>query len=204
VLDDGFQHLRLRRDIDIVTLDGSVGFGNGRVLPSGPLREGLSALANADAIGVLDGPLSDADEELIARHAATAFRFEACREAVGLRRLDGGPTAGPESLKGRRVGLISGLAVPESFERSVVALGARVVARRTLPDHHAYRPSDLRGLAGAAELWLTTQKDAVKILPAWSGDLDLKVLVIDLQIADRVAGPMLLDWLVDRLMAASD
>ena len=55
-----------------------------------------------------------------------------------------------------------------------------------------------------AELWLTTQKDAVKILPAWSGDLDLKVLVIELQTADRVGEPMLLDWLVDRLVAASD
>jgi tetraacyldisaccharide 4'-kinase len=199
VLDDGFQHHRLARDIDVVTFDGAVGLGNGRVLPSGPLREGLAALAQADVLGVVDGPLSDLDEARIARRCGSAFRFAARRRATRLRRLDGGEGGALASLAGREVGLLSGIAVPESFERSVASLGARVVARRSFPDHHVYRQRDLRGLASEAELWLTTEKDAVKILPAWLGELDLRVVIIDLCLDDEDAGKGLLDWLETRL-----
>ncbi len=196
VLDDGFQHHRLARDVDVVALDGDGGFGNGRLLPRGPLREPLAALARADAIGVLDGPLRPDDARRLDRLAPGARRFSARRSPTALRALAGGPAAPPETLRGRPVGILAGIARPASLRRSVEALGARVVAERALPDHHRFRARDLRGLAGEAALWVTTEKDALKILPGWCGGADVRVLAIDL-VVDSPAE--LLEWLEERL-----
>jgi tetraacyldisaccharide 4'-kinase len=87
----------------------------------------------------------------------------------------------PAALAGREVGLLSGLARPASFRRTVEALGARVVAERCFPDHHPYAARDLAGLAAAAPLWITTEKDAVKIEPEWVGGAELRVLAIDIE-----------------------
>jgi tetraacyldisaccharide 4'-kinase len=197
VLDDGFQHHRLARDLDIVVLDGFEGLGNGAVLPRGPLREPPAALRFAHAIAVFDGPLPAADDARVDALAPGAPRFALRRVPRALRRL-GDPTseagtpgsplresdpgeALPSALAGREVGLLSGLARPASFRRTVEALGARVVAERRFPDHHAYRAGDLAGLAAAAPLWLTTEKDAVKLEPAWAGGAQLRVLALAIE-----------------------
>ena len=151
VLDDGFQHHRLARDLDVVVCDGAQGFGNRWVLPRGPLREPLSALRFAAAVGVVDGPLSEADEAAIARFAPGARRFAARRRPLGLRPLQGGPLEPPESLAGARVGLLAAIARPASLRRTLEALGAEVVAERSFRDHHRYRPRDLAGLARQAD-----------------------------------------------------
>jgi tetraacyldisaccharide 4'-kinase len=106
--------------------------------------------------------------------------------------LAGGPAAAPELLEGMEVGMIAGIARPEGFRRSLEALGARVVAQRCFRDHHRYRSRDLEGLRGEAEIWLTTEKDAVKILPSWTRGADLRVLGIELEV-EGAAG--LLAWL---------
>ncbi len=197
VLDDGFQHHRLARDVDLLAFDGS-GLGNRRLLPRGPLREPLSALARADAIGVVDGPLPAEDGELLARLAPGARRFTARRTPASVRHLAGGAGQDPGCLHGKEVGLLAGIARPASLRRSLEALGARVVAERAFPDHHAYRARDLRGLSDEAPLWVTTEKDAVKILPEWTGDADVRVLAIRLSVDDPRG---LLDWLEERLRA---
>ncbi len=196
VLDDGFQHHRLMRDLDLVVLDGRGGLGNRRVLPRGPLREPLQALARADALGVIDGPLGAADEQALAEHAPTARRFEAGRRPATLRPLAGGPAARPGTLAGREVGLVCGIARPASLCRSVEALGARVIAMRAFPDHHRFRERDLRGLEDEAAEWVTTEKDAVKLLPDWVGKA--RVFVLGIEIAVE-AGAELLDWVEGRL-----
>lgn len=196
ILDDGFQHHRLARDVDVVTLDGEQGFGNRHLLPRGPLREPLSALRFADAIATIDGPVSERDRKLLVERAPGALRFSARRRAVALRPLRGGAAEVPQSLAGREVGLLAGLASPAPFRRTLESLGARVVAERALPDHHRYGARDLEGLAREAPLWITTEKDAVKILPSWARGVDLRVLSIDLDV-DRPAE--LLDWLEGRL-----
>jgi tetraacyldisaccharide 4'-kinase len=196
VLDDGFQHHRLKRDLDVVVCDGAQGFGNRWVLPRGPLREPLSALRFASAIGVVDGPLSDADEERVARHAPGARRFAARRRPIGLRPLRGGKLEPVASLSGARVGLLCAIARPASLRRTVEALGARVVAERSFADHHRYRPRDLAGLAGQAPLWITTEKDAGKLLPPWVGDARVAALVIELEVEEPEAW---LDWVESRL-----
>jgi tetraacyldisaccharide 4'-kinase len=196
VLDDGFQHHRLHRDVDLVTFDGGLGFGNRRVLPRGPLREPARALRRAQAIGVVDGPLPAADAALIDRIAPGAHRFTARRAPVALRPLAGGASDSPELLADAEVGLLAGLAHPAGFRRSLEALGARIVSERVFCDHHRYRERDLRGLAADAPLWVTTEKDAVKILPSWTGRADVRVLQVALEV---VAPDDLLGWIDLRL-----
>ena len=196
VLDDGLQHHRLARDVEVVAFDGS-GLGNGHLLPRGPLREPLSALRGADALLVVDGPLPLADADAIAAHAGRARWFSARRRPVSLRPLAGGAALPPQQLAGRFVGLLSGIARPASLRRSVEALGATVVAERSFPDHHRYRERDLRDL-GAAPLWITTEKDALKILPRWAHGADLRVLASGLEVE---AGDGFVDWLERTLRA---
>ncbi|MBS1104558.1 MAG: tetraacyldisaccharide 4-kinase [Deltaproteobacteria bacterium] len=196
VLDDGLQHHRLARDVEVVAFDGS-GLGNGHLLPRGPLREPLSALRGADALLVVDGPLPLSDADAIAAHAARARWFSACRRPVSMRPLAGGAGVSPQQLAGCAVGLLSGIARPASLRRSVEALGATVVAARSFPDHHRYRERDLRDL-GAAPLWITTEKDALKILPRWAHGVDVRVLVAALEVE---AGDAFVDWLERTLRA---
>jgi tetraacyldisaccharide 4'-kinase len=196
VLDDGFQHHRLQRDVEILTFDARLGLGNRKVLPRGPLREPLRALSRADAIGAIDGALPEADERIVRRLAAGARRFSARRRPSAVRPLAGGAASSPEVLRGQDVGMLAGLAQPRSFRRTLEGLGARVVAERVFRDHHAYARRDLEGLADAAPLWVTTEKDAVKLVPTWVGRAAVVVLAIELVIED---GEALLDWLETRL-----
>ena len=196
VLDDGFQHHRLARDVDILCFDGRLGLGNRRVLPRGPLREPLRVLGRADALGVVDGPLPEADASELARRAPRAYAFAMRRQPTVLRPLAGGAVLPPESLAGEAVGLLAGVAQPRSVRRTLEGLGARVVAERLFPDHHRFRAQDLQDLARQAPRWVTTEKDAVKLVPAWSGGARLEVLVIDLVVDD---GEKLLDWIEARL-----
>lgn len=195
VLDDGFQHHRLRRDLDVVVLDGGAGLGNGAVLPRGPLREPVAALAQADAVVVMDGPLPAADAAAVAALAPRAVRFEARRVAEALLRLGGGPADPPEALRGRAVGMLCGIARPASFRRTLESLGARVVAERAFPDHHRFAASDLAGLGAQAALWVATEKDAVKLAAEWVCGADLRVLRIG------VDAPPALAALADRIPA---
>jgi tetraacyldisaccharide 4'-kinase len=192
VLDDGFQHHRLARDAEIVCFDGAFGFGNRRLLPRGPLREPPGALRRADAIVIVDGPLPDTDAALLERVAPGCPQFQARRRPVVLRSLVGNRTTPPEVLAGERVGLLAGLARPDAFRRSLERLGAEVVAERCFRDHHRYRPADLRGLHREAGIWVTTEKDAAKILPSWLPSTDLRVLVIELSLQEP---EKFLDWL---------
>jgi len=196
VLDDGFQHHRLARDIEILTFDAGFGLGNHRTLPRGPLREDTRALARANAVGVIDGELSERDERLIRTYAPRAFRYRARRLPSRLRSLDGRRDLPLARLRDAPVGLLAGLGRPSSLERTLVSLGARVVVRRFFRDHHRYRAHDLAGLEKEASCWITSEKDALKISPEWASRLDLRVLEVEFE-ADE--GDHLLDWLEDAL-----
>jgi tetraacyldisaccharide 4'-kinase len=200
VLDDGFQHHRLQRDVDLITIDGSFGFGNRWVLPRGPLREPLSALRYADAVAIIDGPLDPTDAATLQLRAPNATRFAARRRPVSIRPLRGGAAESPDVLNGTAVGLIAGLARPESLRSTLLQLGARIVAERTFSDHHRYRRADLVGLAREASLWITTAKDALKITPDWIGGADVRVLEIELDVAQ---GDALVKWIESKLLRAA-
>jgi tetraacyldisaccharide 4'-kinase len=186
VLDDGFQHHRLARDLDIVCVDGVAGFGNGRVLPAGPLREPRSVLGEADWLCVVDGGESGSRGEGIAANEGAGLNvIRAKRRPIDLVRLDRGESRSVESLAGMRVGVLAGIARPASLRRTLESLGAIVVRDRLFRDHHFYQASDCVGLDDSLDLWVTTEKDALKILPTWVEGVPFFVLRIEAEFEDE-------------------
>ncbi len=181
VLDDGFQHRALARDLDIVLLDPRVAPGRGRFLPAGPFREPWSALARADLLAVVDGPnvAPPGGRPLVrAVRRALALRFAAGRREP------------PSSLRGRRVLALSGIGRPESFRALAESEACDVVAVSAFRDHHAFRPDELaRVLEDAArhraELVVTTEKDAARLPPAFLDRGDVAILEIELAIVEE-------------------
>ncbi len=172
VLDDGFQHRALARDVDVVLVDATAPFGGGHFLPRGLLRESPRALARADVIVLTrtDAVTAEVLATLRARVAALAPRAEvalACTRATGLVAPDG--TRRPlATLAGAAVVAWSGIGNPAAFERTLEAAGARVVARRRAADHHRPTPAAVAAvLADAARAGagfvVVTRKDLVKL-----------------------------------------
>lgn len=156
VLDDGLQNPTLRKSFSFLVIDGTTGFGNGRVFPAGSLREPLaSGIARAQAV-VLIG----ADRTGVRALLPKGF------PVLGARLVPGPEEA---SLRGRRVFAFAGIARPEKFFASLEEAGAVVVRSRSFPDHHSYSAPELARLLNMAArldaLALTTAKDRVR-LPA--------------------------------------
>ena len=158
VMDDGFQTVPLLF-ASVLVADAPAGLGNGRVLPAGPLRAPLPAQwSNASALVLIDegAPGERLEQEARRRglpvfHAALAADENAARE-----------------LQGRRVLAFAGIGRPEKFFHTLEQTGADVVARRSFPDHHAYRPGDLARLERLAREWdaevlVTTEKDMARL-----------------------------------------
>lgn len=164
VLDDGFQHLKLARDLDIVLHDAD---------RPGPLREGFSALGRADLLlwkRSGSGPLLG---KIRSRFPALpVFEYEV--KPAGLRRLESGEASPADALLRKRVLTVCGIARPARFAASVRESGVLLAAALEFPDHHAYPDRSLERIAAAAaadgvEALITTEKDAVKLagrLPA--------------------------------------
>jgi tetraacyldisaccharide 4'-kinase len=170
VLDDGFQHLRLERDLDLVLLDAGDPFGGGRLPPAGRLREPVTAVARADAVLVTKLPHgADATFDTIRGRVqqiapglpvmAAAMRPLRVRTAAGVRP--------PGALAGRRVVAFAGIGRPSGFERLLTDAGAEVAARQWFDDHHAYTERELAELeqraAACDAVLVTTAKDAVRL-----------------------------------------
>jgi tetraacyldisaccharide 4'-kinase len=185
--DDGLQHVRLRRDVEIAVFDGR-GAGNGACLPAGPLREPLAGLRQVDALA-LNGP----DTVAPLPHPRT-FRFEIRPTAVvgldGVRRWT--PAAFAAESAGHRCTAIAGIGMPQRFFDSLAALGIAADAV-ALPDHARIDP---HWLASLPARWLImTEKDAVKCLH-FDGVLLSRCVAL---VVDAVPENALLDWLEDRL-----
>lgn len=164
LLDDGFQHLRLERDLNIVLLDCCRPFGNGWTLPAGLLREPASALRRADLAIFTRCPETTPDLPSLPIPACRARHI--ISHAVP---LSGGPEIAFEQLHGKRILAFAGIAEPDHFFDGLRGLGLSVVATLALPDHSAYAPDDVRRIAaamtaGAAEIAVATEKDGVKLL----------------------------------------
>jgi tetraacyldisaccharide 4'-kinase len=191
LLDDGFQHLRLHRDLNLVLLDALNPFGGGRVLPSGTLREPLDCLHDADAILLTRTDVLGRGALEKVRQQARALApgkpvFEAAHRAVALTLVNGAQAEPVEWLSGRRVFLFCGLGNPDGFVQTVSKLGAEIAGAHFFPDHFAYRARDAAVLAEEcvnerADCALTTEKDAVKI-GAWPGMAPLRVLKVEIEL----------------------
>ncbi len=161
VLDDGFQHWRTRRDLDIVLIDAIDPYRGG-VFPGGRLREPFSALRRADAIVITraeEGRVYQGLVDEIRRWNATAPMFYA-QTAATL----------PAFPKGASVGAFCGVGQPEGFRRTLKALGVEAVFFEVFADHHHYTAGELKALANRADVLLTTEKDLLNIDPQAAAD----------------------------------
>ena len=196
LLDDGFQHHRLARDLDLVCVDDAAGLGNAHVLPRGPLRESPRVLGRADALLWTRCSAAESPRGSWIPGGLPQFRVRIVPQR--LRRLRGGQRRGLDWLAGRRVGALAAIARPERFVHGLEQLGAQVSAVRLLPDHHVYRRRQIESLDPSLA-WLTTAKDAVKIPADWAGETELWVLEEEV-LPDQA--PALLDFVAHRLDAA--
>ena len=172
VLDDGFQHLALHRDMDVVVLRGDSPFGNGKVVPAGVLREPVSALISADAV-LLTGECAGRTREEIQSLVPDIPVFTGHLEPDALLDSRGENTGSPDELKGARVVAVSGLGNPHGFEKMLESLDVEVIAHHEYPDHAHYALADGVRLVSSmqktgADFILTTEKDAVKLSPLLS------------------------------------
>jgi len=170
VLDDAFQHLRLARDLNLLLVSAERGFGNGWVLPAGPMRERLGAAARADAVVIL-APQTSQEPQLTRAQAARLQRIPVMRGIIEPRALvypePGRWREAPaQSLGGRRILAVSALADGRSFYSMLRELEADLVGVLEYPDHYQYTASDWQRISRAAatvDLVVTTEKDLVKL-----------------------------------------
>jgi len=199
ILDDGFQHRALARDLDLLLLDGVRAWGNGRMLPLGDLREPMAGAARADCLVVTRGSRADRPRILAwwARWGSGGPVFWVDFRIGALRRLDGPERLELPAVPGPLFAFCA-LGHPEAFYADLLVAGLPWVGTRSFRDHQALTPRQLLALeaearaAGAGAL-VCTEKDAVK--------LDAPALAMPLWVAEqRVAGgEPLVAWVLERL-----
>jgi len=156
VLDDGFQNPSVHKDLSLLVVDGIYGFGNGRVMPAGPLRETIAAgLARAEAVVLLGADEAD----VWGRVQRAGFRHLPVLRA----KLE--PGQDDEDLRGREVFAFAGIGRPQKFFDTLSALGAKLVGCKAFDDHHPYTDAELDAIlrgAGGAQV-VTTTKDHIRL-----------------------------------------
>lgn len=184
VMDDGHQNATVAKAYSIVVVDGAHGFGNGRLLPAGPLREPVRAgLARADAAVVI-GP----DERGIGGALP-----------AGLRALGGrlAPSGGSAEIAGKPVVAFAGIARPEKFFATLREIGCRIERAQGFPDHHRFREAEIAALVETARrlgaVAVTTAKDAVRLPPTLRGAVQV------LNIAVEWENPAAADALIEEI-----
>lgn len=192
VLDDGFQHRRLARDLDIVLVDATDPWGGGHLFPRGLLREGRRGLRRAGVVVLTRRDQVEDSErgrlrEEVARWAPSAVVAEAVHGPVEL--VNSEKRVAPLALlAGRPVAAFCGVGNPEAFRRTLLGLGAGVEWFRTFPDHHPYGRADVDVLRDwlrvppAEAVAVTTQKDLVKLRVPELGGRPLWALRVRLEI----------------------
>jgi len=192
VMDDGFQHRRLKRDLDIVLIDATNPFGFGKCLPRGLLREPVTAMKDAHAIIVTrSDEVPPARLDAIHEELSTLLApgVPICQAIHKPRSIidDTGAEYGLHVLAGRKVLAFCGLGNPESFFQSLRNLGARLIATKVFEDHAEYGPARIEIIKAAAQEYetsvlITTQKDAVKLRrakldrPVWSLAVEMDIV----------------------------
>jgi tetraacyldisaccharide 4'-kinase len=170
ILDDGFQHRRLKRTLDIVLVDGADPCGNGKLFPAGILREPIAALKRAQAVIITRADKTENREGLktIIRRSTQAPIFTAYHQPVDVVDCSSGDVLPLSALRGVKALAFSGIARPASFFSMLAALGVDVAGESVYPDHYAYAKSDLAHIYEKAadarvNMIITTEKDMVRL-----------------------------------------
>jgi tetraacyldisaccharide 4'-kinase len=187
LLDDGFQHVQLHRDLNILLIDSNIGFGDRHLLPRGILREPLNQLRRADLILLTKMENTDKphalEAELCEIHPSLPI-FHSHYEPLGLV----GPKEEREdlhSIQGKRILALSGIANPDSFSALLKKCGMQVIKEKVLPDHHHYTDEDIRFIENEGKNvdWIvTTEKDMVKLSRFTIDRLPIRALRIEMRI----------------------
>ncbi len=210
LLDDGFQHRRLHRDLDIVLIDALQPLGHGHVFPRGSLREPFSEIRRADVAVLTRSDMISAEEQTsvwnhVYRYAPQIISARAHHAPVELVATDGTIT-GLSALQGERVFAFCGLGNPAGFRQTLERLEAPLVGFRDFPDHHIYTARDLQALDRAAKaadatLLVCTTKDLVKMgrheIATHGRSWRIKALAIEM----RLSGHEALEARLDALLA---
>jgi len=209
ILDDGLQHRRIHRDLNIVTVDATCPFGYGRLLPAGLLREPVEALKRADAVVVThyDHVTDEQGRELLDRIGRIAPEAEAATAAHVHpdARLADGRTLSLDELRGRRAFVFCGIGNPDAFVGRLERDGLMVVGRRVFNDHHDYTSADLAAIHEAAlregaDLILCTQKDWDKVIsPALAAHEPIPLAYVRLRL-EFIDGADRMEALIDRVL----
>jgi len=187
ILDDGFQNPSVHKDLSLLVVDGGYGFGNGRVMPAGPLRETVAAgLKRADALVLLGADAAD----VWGRVQRSGFKG---LSVVRARLL---PDDSALDLKGREVFAFAGIGRPQKFFDTVSQLGCKLVGCKAFDDHHPYSDAEVQAIldAAAGATVVTTTKDLVRLSPAHAAQV--RAVAVDLTWKDEGE----IDALLDKVM----
>lgn len=208
LLDDGFQHRQLARDVDILTVHTKHAFGNpARLLPAGTLREPPTALRRADVILLTHAGTPDVPpnvKEKMKPLAPDALILESVHQPVCLYALGAkNPNSldAAKALEGRRILAVCGIGNPEAFVRTLMQCAPEAVELLAYPDHHRYTEADFGQMETAfqtaeADLIVTTQKDEGK-LERFAVDRELPIFVLEIALVIREGVEELLEVLVE-------
>lgn len=178
IMDDGFQHLKLYRDLDILLLDAARPFGNGRLIPRGTLREPLSGLERADLVlltrtaKIEESEITSLTEYIQKYHSDSAVGIvreeHSALIPLGFWRQKASPFPVSNHLKGKRVAAITGIGNPQQFLASLESLGAEVGYFKSYPDHYRWEEAEIENLILTLKDWgfedlIVTGKDGVKL-----------------------------------------
>ncbi|MBZ5565673.1 MAG: tetraacyldisaccharide 4'-kinase [Acidobacteriia bacterium] len=205
LLDDGFQHLALARDIDIVVLDTTQEISDRALLPVGRLREPSSALKRADCVILTRLELGDPGplEKQVRQINPLAAIFHTMTQFVQLVDIESGRIYPPHALEGEPVLAFCGIGNPKAFFADLRKWGFSVVAEQTFPDHYRYGDADMEVIgmgfkkSGATAL-VTTEKDARNLFASIPEEIPVVACVIESSICEEQAFE---EWLLARLPA---
>jgi tetraacyldisaccharide 4'-kinase len=189
ILDDGFQHLALHRDTDVLLIDATSPFGNGRLFPEGRLREPLNAMKRAGIIVITKSDMAgrvaiESTIQKIKKHNPDASIYAANHQPTALINLSA-QTEALDTLKDKKLYLFSGIANPSYFQAILTSKGAEVVSFKKFRDHYSYKQSDIDKIlksAGDMDI-ITTEKDMVK-LRGLENTENIKALKIEFSVED--------------------
>lgn len=192
ILDDGFQHYALQRDLDVVLIDASNPFGCGALLPRGILREPLTALRRADALVLTRVEMATVPLPVLCQRLRRWSRQQPiyCMTTTveAVQQWDTGKTGDGAMLRQRRVVAFAGIGNPQAFVTTLTQLGAEVAALLVFPDHHPYTPEDWQTIVATcdrqqATCLVTTEKDAVRLIPSWQTAVPVYTLRLGVTLA---------------------
>jgi tetraacyldisaccharide 4'-kinase len=196
ILDDGFQHRRLARNLDVVMLDSLNPFGNRHIFPRGMLRERTSALARAEVLvfSRFDNCKEAAKNwENLKRQWPDKITATAVHRPVRIFAAADQKERPLNSVKGAKLAAFAGIAKPDDFFNTIQKLGAKIVYAAALPDHHKITTELLASLVEEAsglqpEFWLTTEKDWVRLPETLPEAMNLYVVAVELDLGEEGSG----------------